>query len=143
VGLSALGARAYAPRACEKRCLCASSATKSSCAIRYVPSLAVACRLALAPEAPFVPVVYPRSPDRTERCPQSSDASSGARLGRAKSEGAAHDLEEAWRRTCSRSRELRGADPAPKAVSGPGRGRRLGTNVDLLPIRGRGERLRQ
>lgn len=50
------------------------------------------------------------------------------------------DLEEVRRRTsCSVSRESAAAEPAPQAPPRPCRRQRLGTNVPLLPIRGRSE----
>jgi hypothetical protein len=39
--------------------------------------------------------------------------------------------------SCSASRESASLEPAPQAVSRPRRRRRMGTSVELLPIRGR------
>ena len=51
------------------------------------------------------------------------------------------DLDEVRRRTsCSISRESRAADPARNAAPRQDRRRRMGTSVELLPIRGRSER---
>ena len=51
------------------------------------------------------------------------------------------DFVEVLRLTsCSVSRESQAADTAREAVTRRGRRRRMGTNVEMLPIRGRGER---
>jgi hypothetical protein len=48
------------------------------------------------------------------------------------------DLDEVRRRTsCSVSRESSVTDPAPRGVARRRERRRMGTNIELLPIRGR------
>jgi hypothetical protein len=53
------------------------------------------------------------------------------------------DLEDVRRRlnaaTCLAGRESEACDPAPQAASRPRRRQRVGTNVELLPIKGRSE----
>jgi hypothetical protein len=62
----------------------------------------------------------------------------GYRLGTGPRARLRFDLEDVRRRiSCRGSRESGSADSAPEAASRPRRRLRTGTNVELLPIRGR------